>query len=278
MRFLSLCFLVPENMQRVLIMVKSNSIKFHSPILRPLLLALIGLSALISSALGQATNKNNPYSPSPEGKIKGMVAQGEQPLSGPIQATFAMQGQNKQNRPSVTQLTDKTDNDTEVRSMPPTEIYKVGIGDVLFVNLKNSTRGSRFCVVQADGTIDFPLAGENLIAADRTVDSIEKILAASITLFSDPRIEVKVREYASHKIAVSGMVENPGDKSLRREAIPLFVIRSEAVVSLKATRVLIKRSRLGVLESYELRDADTDNVLIYSGDAIEFAGNPKGLM
>ena len=96
------------------------------------------------------------------------------------------------------------------------------------------------------------------------------MLSSGITLFTDPQIEVKIREYASHKITVSGLIENPGEKSLQREAIPLFVIRSEAVVSSKATKAIVKRAPLLKLESYDLRAADTDSVLIYPGNSVEF--------
>ncbi len=263
---------MPERMEEVLTMIQSNLIKFQLPNLRLTPFALFMFSISISVASGQATTKNNPYSPSPEGKSKEKPSQDEPSKSGPIQATFIMQ-----NRPSVAQRTFKIAKDAETRSLPPSEIYKVGIGDVLFVNLKNSAQGSRYCTVREDGTIDFPLAGENLIVADQMVDDIEEMLASGVTLFPDPQIEVKVREYSSHKITVSGMVDNPGDKSLQREAIPLFVIRSEAVVSPKATRVVIKRAPLLKLESYDLRAADTDNVLIYPGNTVEFIGESNSV-
>jgi len=265
---------VPERTLEVLTMIQANSIKFHVPRTAPRpLVVFCAFFILIGGASGQATNKNSPYSPSPEGKIKEKQPQAEPANSSPIQAAFIMQGQDTGTRPSVAQRTFKIAKDAEVRSMPPSEIYKVGVGDVLLVNLKNSAQGSRYCTVQPDGTIDFPLAGENLIVADQTVDDIEEMLASGVTLFSEPQIEVKVREYASHKISVAGMVENPGEKSLQREAIPLFVIRSEAVVSPTATRVFIRRSPLAKSESYDLRAADTDDVLIYPGNAVEFTGD-----
>ncbi len=262
-------------MEGVLTMILSNTIKFQLPNLRSTPLALIVFLISISAASGQATNKNNPYSPSPEEKPQEKQFQTESSNSSQMQATFIVQRQNTHNRTSVAHF--KIATDAETRSKPPSEIYKVGIGDVLFVNLKNSSQGSHYCTVQPDGTIDFPLAGENLIVADQTADDIEKMLASSITLFPDPQIEVKVREYASHKITVSGMVEIPGDKSLQREAVPLFVIRSGAVVSPNATKVVIKRSPLLKLESYDLRATDTDNVLIYPGNSVEFTGDSNSL-
>jgi protein involved in polysaccharide export with SLBB domain len=144
------------------------------------------------------------------------------------------------------------------------------VGDVLFVNVKNSPNGSGYCTVRTDGTIDFPLAGDNLVAADKPIDSIVSMLESGITLFPDPIIEVTIREYGSHKMTVSGMVDNPGEKSLQREAIPLYVVRADAVVDPKATKAIITRGPQLKVESYDLRDAETDNVLVYPGNSVEF--------
>jgi protein involved in polysaccharide export with SLBB domain len=144
---------------------------------------------------------------------------------------------------------------------------------VLFINLKNSPQGSRYCTVLANGKIDFPLGGEDLVAAGQTVDAIAEMLASNITLFPNAQVEVKVREYGSHKITVSGMVGNAGDKNLQREAMPVYAIRSEAVVSPKATKAIIKRAPLLKLETYELHDAATDSVMIYPGNSIEFTSD-----
>lgn len=266
-------------------MIHRNSIK--SGLSLKTTLFPVGVALILSiSGVGQTTisrSKNNPYSPSPIGKVTEKPAVRPPVNSAQIDSTFIMQGEETslyEDRPIIAKRTFKVTKRAESPSTQPSEIYKVGAGDVLFVNLKNTAQGSRYCTVQPDGTIDFPLAGENLIVANNTVDVIEKMLAPTITLFADPQIEVKVREYASHKIVVSGMVENPGEKSLQREAMPLFVIRSQAVVSSAATKVVIKRAPLLKLESYDLNNADTDNVLIFPGNSIEFTadGNPRSIV
>lgn len=270
-------------------MIQRNSVK-PCLSLKVIPILFVFVLSLTTGVLGQ-TNisrpKNNPYSPSPVGIVKEKPAVEAPTSSGPVVATLIMQSvmQSEEtsinrDRPTIAQRTFKTAKNIESRSIEPTEIYKVGVGDVLFVNLKNSAQGSRYCTVQSDGTIDFPLAGENLIAANYTIGDIEKMLASAITLFSDPQVEVKVREYASHKITVAGMVENSGEKSLQREAMPLFVIRSEAVVTSGATKILIKRAPLLKLETYDLDSADTDNILIYPGNAVEFTsdGNSRSVI
>jgi protein involved in polysaccharide export with SLBB domain len=246
---------------------------------RPILLA--AMSILFASMAGFAQiadtgKRNNPYSPSPRGKSDEKQIATAAVKTGPIDAVFVMQNSEMSQtdyRPIVARQSVKNPTIKEPRPLLPSEIYKVGVGDVLFVNLKNSAQGSSYCTVRPDGKIDFPLAGDELIVAGQTVDTIKEIITSGITLFSDPQIEVTVREYASHKITVSGMVETPGERNLQREAMPLFAIRSEAVVSPKATKAVVKRAPLLKLESYDLRDPATDSVLIYPGNSIEFTSD-----
>ena len=243
---------------------------------------VVVLLVTAGAAFGQTNDSprtNNPYSPSPSRKVKldEPAVSTTSTKSGPNDVAFVMQAQNNKQPDesglTVAQRTYKIAKIADVSSRPLTDIYKVGVGDVLFINLKNAPQGSGYFTVLPNGTIDFPLAGENVILAGLTVDAIEDILESGVTLFPDAQIEVKVREYGSHPIKVSGRVENEGEKHLHREAIPLFVIRAEAVVSPKATRALVIRSPLLKAESYDLRDADTDNILLYPGDSIEFTGD-----
>ncbi len=242
-----------------------------------LLSVLLSASACVLQAQTDETRgKNNPYSPSPNRKStqSDPVPNKSPAKAGVGDVSFLMQ------RPAVitsdvrpTDVTFKTVKSVDSRVRPPTEIYNVGTGDVLFVNLKNSSQGSGYYTVRANGTIDFPLAGENVVVAGQSVESIIEVLASSITLFSNPQIEVKVRQFASHKITVLGLVENAGEKSIQREAMPLFAIRAEASVQANATTALVTRSNSPKAEIYDLKDAKTDSVLIYPGDSIEFVGD-----
>src|SRR3712207_9203005 len=47
------------------------------------------------------------------------------------------------------------------------------------------------------------------------------------TLFRS-QLVVSVREYVSHSVVVAGLVNDPGTKALRREAMPLYVVLAEA--------------------------------------------------
>jgi len=155
------------------------------------------------------------------------------------------------------------------KALAPTESYKIGVGDILFINLQNSSKGSTYFTVLNDGTIDYPLAGEMVSVAGLTTDEIEEILREKIKLYENPQVSVKVREYSSHKITVLGLVEKSGEKFIQREAVPLFVVRAEAIVQSKANRVIIRRADSKV-ETIDLKDETSENLLIFPNDIVEF--------
>lgn len=155
-------------------------------------------------------------------------------------------------------------------AVSPTEIYKIGVGDVLFISLQNaSAKDSTYFTVLNDGTIDYPLAGEMVAVSGLTAEEIEDLLKTKIKLYENPQVSVKVREHASHAITVLGLVEKAGEKFLPREAVPLFMIRAEAIVQPRANLALIKRLN-SETERVDLKDSKSDEFLIFPGDIIEF--------
>ena len=160
-------------------------------------------------------------------------------------------------------------------SLPPTEIYNVGVNDVLFISLQNNAAGSsRYYTVLNDGTIDYPLAGELVSVVGLTTDEIEELLRSKVTLYENPEITVKIREHASHKVLVLGLVEKAGEKYLRREAMPLFIIRAESIVKPSASHVIVKKEGSETV-TYDLNENETGEVLVESGDIIEFVQSKK---
>jgi len=155
------------------------------------------------------------------------------------------------------------------KALAPTESYKIGVGDILFINLQNSSKGSTYFTVLNDGTIDYPLAGEMVSVSGLTTDEIEDVLREKIKLYENPQVSVKIREFSSHKITVLGLVEKSGEKFIQREAVPLYVVRAEAIVQSKANRVIIRRADSKV-ETFDLKDEANENLLIFSNDIVEF--------
>ncbi len=155
-------------------------------------------------------------------------------------------------------------------NLPPTEIYRVGISDVLFISLQNApAKSSTYFTVLNDGSIDYPLAGGMVSVGGLTVEEIEELLRSKISLYENPQVAVKVREYASHAITVLGLVENAGEKFIQREAVPLFVVKAESIVKPNADQAVIRRENAD-LETVNLKEAKADEILILPGDIVEF--------
>src|SRR6185503_7490529 len=62
-----------------------------------------------------------------------------------------------------------------------TEVYRVGVGDILDIRLPNSSnnRSTLFTVVD-DGVIDLPLAGGVISVAGLTPDEIQNVISAEL--------------------------------------------------------------------------------------------------
>src|SRR5215216_4687138 len=76
-------------------------------------------------------------------------------------------------------------NDSSGTSTPEqslTEIYRVGVGDVLDIRLLNwiNTKSSTLFTVVAGGVIDLPVAGGAIPVVGLTLKEIEKIISAEL--------------------------------------------------------------------------------------------------
>lgn len=218
------------------------------------------------------TKKNFRYSQNPKTKTPVETASIQtKPEIGPDETRSTVQAVQAQPTPEKTVAT-ATLNVVKAaarRSIPPTENYVVGPGDILLISLRNDARASTYYTVLSDGTIDYPLAGEMVAVGGLSTDEIEEVLTSKIKIYQNPEVSVNVREFNSHRVTVSGLVENSGERSIQRDAVPLFVIRADAVVDPKADRVSLRRPG-GTSEEYDLKNTEWENVLVTSGDIVEF--------
>jgi protein involved in polysaccharide export with SLBB domain len=212
------------------------------------------------------------YSQNPKTKKKVNTYENPAEPQGDFDAPPANVENPNSNGGTIAQRTLEIVKNANKKMLAPTENYKVGIGDILFINLQNSSKGSTYFTVLNDGTIDYPLAGEMVSVAGLTTREIEDALRERVKLYENPQISVKVREYSSHKITVLGLVEKAGEKFIQREAVPLYVVRAEAVVQSKASRVVIRRADSSV-EIFSLKDDKSENTLIFPNDIIEFTND-----
>ena len=157
------------------------------------------------------------------------------------------------------------------RPAAPPPVYIVGAGDVLDIRLPNTpTRESTLFTVLKNGTIEYPLLDRPLVVAGMTTDQIGSAVATQIKVIKTSRVDVSVRDYASHAVVITGLVDSAGKKVLRRESMPLYAILAEASVRSEATSVtIIHNGKEGTPLS--LKDDSAMSTLIYSGDALRIS-------
>ena len=155
-----------------------------------------------------------------------------------------------------------------------TSVYRVGIGDVLDIQILNSpVRESTLYSVLAGGLIEYPLAGEAFRIQGLTTEEISSILKSKIKIYDNPKVVVGVREYASHNVIITGLVRDPGTKALRREAVPLYVILAEAQLRSDAARAIIMRTG-SATQLVDITDTSATSILIYPNDIIRLIAAP----
>jgi len=155
-----------------------------------------------------------------------------------------------------------------------TQLYRVGPGDVLDIQLSNyPSRNSTLFTVLPDGVLEYPLAGNPIVVGGMTTVEIATLLQQRIKIFENPKVKVDVRDYASHAITIIGLVTAPGTKILRREAVPLYTMLAEALVLPEAARATITRPGAPPIV-VDLKDARLSAALIVPGDSIKVTGAP----
>lgn len=152
---------------------------------------------------------------------------------------------------------------------PLMNIYRVGVGDVLDIRLLNSpTRSSTLYTILPGGLIEYPLAGEPFGVAGMTTEEIAERLRSLIKIYEKPQVSVNVREYQSHSVIVTGLVNDPGLKYLRRESVPLYVVMTEAQPRTEAARAIIMRQGSPNV-SVDLADTNAMSTMVLPGDVIK---------
>lgn len=187
----------------------------------------------------------------------------------------ASQVKNNPGAPTVTSVGSTTPASDDLML---TGVYKVGVGDVLDIRLLNSASNrSTLYTVMDSGVIDFPIAGGAVTVAGLTTVEIQTLIAAELkrrAVAEGAQLSVGVRQYGSHACVITGLVNNPGTKILRREAVPLYSIMAEAQPRPDAGRVAIMR--VGTSGQFlDLGDSASLNVVIRPGDVINVTARPQ---
>ncbi|MGI8918326.1 MAG: tetratricopeptide repeat protein [Pyrinomonadaceae bacterium] len=157
------------------------------------------------------------------------------------------------------------------------DIYRIGVGDILDIRLLNSAspRSTLYTVLDG-GLIDYPMIGGPLPVAGLTTEEVQLNLAMELkrrAVEENARLTVGVRHYASHTVSISGLVSIPGTKFLRRETVPLYVIMAESQARQDAGRVIIIRG--GTETALDLAQSASLNFMVESGDLISVTARPQ---
>ena len=168
-------------------------------------------------------------------------------------------------------------NDESTVHIQLTKIYRVGPGDVLDVRISEApASASTLFTVTPSGFLEHPSLTDPIAVAGLTVEEITERLREDQkrrALSDNPKVAVGVRDYASHTILVSGLVQEPGTKILRREAIPLYVVLADAQPLPDAAVVTLIRSESEVF-IMELAQPEQINRLVLPGDVLTVQASP----
>jgi protein involved in polysaccharide export with SLBB domain len=157
-----------------------------------------------------------------------------------------------------------------------TEIYRVGVGDVLDIRVNSGNGKSTLFTVVGNGVIELPIAGGSISVAGLTPEQIQTRIAAELkrrAVEENAKVSVGVRQYLSHPVTVTGLVVSPGIRFLRREMVPLYVVLAESQLRNDSGRVVIMRAGTAS-QPYDLRDPATLNLNVQAGDVITVTSRP----
>ena len=109
------------------------------------------------------------------------------------------------------------------------EIYRIGAGDLLEINVFDLAEMNRKVRVSSSGFIQLPLIGAVKAMGLSEAELASQIVARLTKSFmQDPQVDVFVEEYKSQQVAVTGSVAKPGLYPLTRERYSILDMLSEA--------------------------------------------------
>jgi len=127
-------------------------------------------------------------------------------------------------------------------SPAPADDYLLGADDVVTVTVWNQRDLSGSYVIEADGTIAFPLVGR-VKAAGLTLRKVEQELSRRLAAgyFKNPQVSATIDQYRSQQVYVVGEVRQPGTYPLTRSTTLMEVLSKAGSAIGAATEVLVVR-------------------------------------
>ena len=158
--------------------------------------------------------------------------------------------------------------------------YRIGVQDILEINLFNQADLSGRYTVETDGAFSFPLIGR-IVAEGLTVQQFEEALRARLTAgyFRDPRVTVAVAEYRSQRVFVMGEVRSPGAYPLPAgtSLIEILSVAGPVTTAASGTAVVVRGGRQmpqdGTIPAPEMEGAETVRVNLRDLQSGDLSGN-----
>lgn len=161
--------------------------------------------------------------------------------------------------------------------------YLIGVGDIISITVfehpelslpGDDDNGLNGFEVQADGTFYFPFVGE-IEAAGKSVQTVRQEVSQRLrTYVNDPQVDVRIAEFNSQNVVVSGEVKAPNRQPLT--TVPLTLLQAvNAAGGWKDTadvgRITLRRD--GKLHRVDLRgfleaNMAANNPVLLAGDVI----------
>jgi polysaccharide export outer membrane protein len=133
----------------------------------------------------------------------------------------------------------------DVPALEPSKTYRVGVGDVLQINVwREPEVSASSVVVRSDGKISLPLIKEVPVLGLTPSDLERKLTDAFARFIHEPDVTVIVIEILSEKVYVVGGVANPGSVRL---ASPMTVL--QVLAEAGGLTEFAKRNKIHVLRT-----------------------------
>ena len=119
---------------------------------------------------------------------------------------------------------------------------------------------SKTVEVADNGTIDLPLLGETP-AAGKTAQELQRDLNSKLgaKYLQNPQTTVKVKEFNSNRVTVSGAVKSPGVFPYKGETLLQFVTMAGGLAPEANSMVLVLRQNNGKRSAAKFNIADIQN-------------------
>jgi polysaccharide export outer membrane protein len=133
-----------------------------------------------------------------------------------------------------------------VLTKPGHAAYKIGPQDVLEISVFQAPDLSGTVEVDDTGTIDLPLIGETQVSG-KTSAEVQRDLSSKLgaKYLQNPQVTVRVKEFNSNRITVSGAVKSPGVFPYKGETLLQYVVKAGGLSEDANSMVLVLRESNG---------------------------------